>query len=161
MARVVIVGASTGGLPAAYEIKAILGKGHEVTVVSNSDIFHFVPSNPWVAVGWRTREDISFPLKDYLAKKGINFTAEGAASIDPVKKEVVTSRGTVIPYDYLVIATGPKLAFEDVEGLGPEKNTASVCTVDHAERKRPGPGHSGRGAGRVVLRPRLRVRLHP
>lgn len=134
MAKVVIIGASTGGLPAAYEIKAMLGKAHEVTVVSNVENFHFVPSNPWVAVGWRTREDISLPLKPYLAKKGIRFNAEGAKTIDPAKKQVITSSGTVIPYDYLVIATGPKLAFEDIEGLGPGLNTSSVCTVDHAEK---------------------------
>ena len=35
-------------------------------------------------------------------------------------------------YDYLVIATGPKLAFEEVEGLGPAGHTHSVCHVDHA-----------------------------
>jgi len=134
MAKVVIIGASTGGLPAAYEIKAILGKAHEVTVVSNTEIFHFVPSNPWVAVGWRNREDISFELKPYLEKKGIKFNSEGAKTIDPEKKEVITSSGTVIPYDYLVIATGPKLAFEDIEGLGPGLYTSSVCTVDHAEK---------------------------
>ena len=46
MAHVVIIGASTGGLPAAYEIKETLGKQHEVTVISNTDTFHFVPSNP-------------------------------------------------------------------------------------------------------------------
>ena len=55
MAHVVIIGASTGGLPAAYEMKAELGDGHEVTVISNSATFHFVPSNPWVGVGWRKR----------------------------------------------------------------------------------------------------------
>ena len=36
-------------------------------------------------------------------------------------------------YDYLVIATGPKLAFEEIEGLGPHGgHTHSVCHVDHA-----------------------------
>ncbi len=135
MAKVVIIGASTGGLPAAYEMKDALGKEHEVTVISNTENFHFVPSNPWVAVGWRTRKDISFPFRPYLEKKGINFIAEGGAQkIDPQKNEVITGAGTVVPYDYLVIATGPKLAFEEIEGLGPERNTVSVCTVDHAEK---------------------------
>ncbi|MBI1912306.1 MAG: NAD(P)/FAD-dependent oxidoreductase [Deltaproteobacteria bacterium] len=134
MARIVIIGASTGGLPAAYEIKEVLGADHEVTVISNYENFHFIPSNPWVAVGWRTRKDISFPVRPYLEKKGIRFLAEAAQTIDPIKNEVTTIAGTIVPYDYLVIATGPKLAFEDVEGLGPNGNTASVCTVDHAEK---------------------------
>jgi sulfide:quinone oxidoreductase len=37
-----------------------------------------------------------------------------------------------VDYDYLVIATGPKLAFEEVEGLGPNGHTHSICHVDHA-----------------------------
>lgn len=32
-------------------------------------------------------------------------------------------------YDYLVVATGPKLAFDEVPGLGPQGYTASVCQV--------------------------------
>ena len=134
MAKIVIIGASTGGLPAAYEIKALVGSAHTVTVISNTETFHFVPSNPWVGVGWRTKKDISFPLKPCLEKKGIRFIAEAAAKIDPQRSEVTTILGTVVPYDYLVIATGPKLAFEEIDGLGPERNTVSVCTVDHAEK---------------------------
>ncbi|MBI5238070.1 MAG: FAD-dependent oxidoreductase [Deltaproteobacteria bacterium] len=133
MAKVVIIGASTGGLPAAYELKDALGRGHEITVISDTETFHFVPSNPWVAVGWRKRKDISFPLKPYLDKKGIKLIAEGAAKIDPAKNIVTTAKGTVLPYDYLVLATGPRLAFDEVEGMGPKANTVSVCTLDHAE----------------------------
>jgi len=148
MAHVVIIGASTGGLPAAYEIKELLGKEHEVTVVSNTDTFHFVPSNPWVAVGWRSRKDTSFPLAPSLKRKNINFIPQGAQTLKPDDNQVVLADGQVIDYDYLVIATGPKLAFEEIEGLGPEGHTNSVCTLGHAEKayenwqafvKDPGP----------------------
>ena len=148
MAKIIIIGASTGGLPAAYEMKKMLGSGHEVIVISDTEIFHFVPSNPWVAVGWRARKDTAFSLKPYLEKKGIGLIAEAAQKIDPQQKQVTTIKGTVISYDYLVIATGPKLVFDEVEGLGPERNTVSVCTIDHAEKayetyqkfiKEPGP----------------------
>jgi len=162
MAKVVIIGASTGGLPAAYEMKAALGPEHEITVISNTDTFHFIPSNPWVAVGWRSRKDISFPLRPPLEKKGIKLIAEAAVRIDPVKKEITTSSGGIVPYDYLLIATGPKLAFDDVPGLGPEGHTVSVCTVDHAEdaferyRKfleNPGPVVIGAAQGASCLGP--------
>jgi len=148
MARVVIIGASTGGLPAAYEIKETLGKDHQVTVISNTETFHFVPSNPWVAVGWRSRKDTTFPLAPYLNKKGIEFIAVGAQEIKPDDNQVVLADGNVLDYDYLVIATGPKLAFDEIEGLGPNGHTHSVCTIDHAEKayddwkafvKDPGP----------------------
>jgi sulfide:quinone oxidoreductase len=39
MAHVVIIGASTGGLPAAYELRSTLGKVHRITLISNSDTY--------------------------------------------------------------------------------------------------------------------------
>jgi len=92
-----------------------------------------VPSNPWVAVGWRTRADTTFKPAPYLAKKGIDFIPVAATEIKPDDNQVVLADERVIDYDFLVIATGPKLAFDEVEGLGPNGYTSSVCTVDHAE----------------------------
>ena len=132
MAHVVIIGASTGGLPAAYEMREALGKEHKVTVISNTDIFHFVPSNPLVAVGWRTEKDTSFKLEPRLNAKNIDFIPTGAKEIKPAENQVELMDGQVVDYDYLIIATGPKLAFDEVEGLGPEAHTNSICTLDHA-----------------------------
>lgn len=134
MAHVVIVGASTGGLPAAYDTHEVLGKQHQITVISDRENFTFVPSNPWVAVGWRKRSDISFPLAPYLKRKGINFIHSAVTGIKPDENTLALANGDIVNYDYLILATGPKLAFEEVEGLGPNAgNTVSVCTTDHAE----------------------------
>lgn len=132
MTHVVIIGASTGGLPAAYEMREALGKEHKVTVISNTDTFHFVPSNPWVAVGWRTEKDTSFKLEPRLKAKNIDFIPVAAKEVKPTGNQVELIDGQVIDYDYLIIATGPKLAFDEVEGLGPNGHTNSVCTLDHA-----------------------------
>jgi len=136
MAHIVIIGASTGGLPAAYEIKELLGKKHGVTVISNTENFTFIPSNPWVAVGWRKRKDVSFPLAKHLKRRKVNFIPVAAKEIKPDANQVHLADGQVIDYDYLVIATGPKLAFDEVEGLGPQPqgHTESICTLDHAEK---------------------------
>ena len=40
----------------------------------------------------------------------------------------------MISYDYLVITTGPKLAFDEVPGAGPSGYTQSICSIDHAEK---------------------------
>jgi len=132
MAHVVIIGASTGGLPAAYEMREALGKEHKVTVISNTDTFHFVPSNPWVAVGWRTEKDTAFKLEPHLKSKNIDFIPVAAEAVKPAANKVELIDGQVIDYDYLIIATGPKLAFDEVEGLGPNGYTNSICTLDHA-----------------------------
>ncbi len=148
MAHIVVIGAGIGGMPMAYELKEKLREQDRLTVVGNGPNFHFVPSNPWAAVNWRKREDIEFPVAQYLAKKGIEFNPFGARRVHPEKNEVELGDGSTLKYDYLVIATGPKLAFDEIEGLGPEGHTQSVCHVDHAARagvawdafvKDPGP----------------------
>ena len=148
MAHIVIIGASTGGLPAAYECRSALDKKHHISVVSNTPIFHFVPSNPWVAVGWRKREDISFKLASVLSSKNIDFYDSGVAKIKPATNQVLLGDNTILNYDFLIVATGAKLAFDEIEGFGPHAHTHSICTVDHAEDsyrawreflKNPGP----------------------
>ena len=148
MAHVVVLGAGTGGMPCAYELKEKLGKTHQVTVINSNEYFQFTPSNPWVAVGWRDRKSITFPIKPYLERKGINFICDTVAKIDPTTNKLDLSNGDNVDYDFLVIVTGPRLAFEEVEGSGPENNTHSICTIDHAEKayeqykeilKEPGP----------------------
>jgi len=135
MAHIVIIGASTGGLPAAYESRALLGSGHEITVINTAAEFSFVPSNPWVAVGWRSRREVTFPLAPALERQGIRFIPQSVTAIEPDANRVVVADGAAIDYDYLIIATGPKLAFDEVDGFGPEAgHTASVCTIDHAEQ---------------------------
>jgi sulfide:quinone oxidoreductase len=129
-------------------MKHKLGSQHDVTVINISPLFSFVPSNPWVAVGWRSRSQVTFELEPYLKKRGINFIAATVNEILPDDNKITLADGRTIDYDYLVIATGPKLAFDEVEGLGPEHNTQSVCTVGHAEEayddwqkfvEKPGP----------------------
>jgi sulfide:quinone oxidoreductase len=138
MAHIVILGAGLGGMPAAYEMREHLPKAHKVTVVSAVDYFQFVPSNPWVAVGWRKREDIVLPIAPLLERKGIGFIGRPVTAIEPAANRITVEGGEALDYDYLVIVTGPKLAFADVPGAGPASSgggghTHSVCTVGHAE----------------------------
>ena len=51
MKEIVVLGAGTGGMPAAYELRDALGEKAHITVVNMTEYFQFVPSNPWVAVG--------------------------------------------------------------------------------------------------------------
>jgi sulfide:quinone oxidoreductase len=132
MAHIVILGAGIGGMPAAFEMREALDSSHKVTVISNNPKFHFVPSNPWVAVNWRKRDDIEVDLAPVLAKKKIDFIGVGAKRVHPDKNQIELDDGRTVDYDFLIIATGPKLAFDEVEGLGPKGHTHSICHVEHA-----------------------------
>ncbi len=132
MAHIVILGAGIGGMPMAFEMRENARSDDRITVISNAPNFHFVPSNPWVAVNWRTREDIELPIEPILRKKNIDFIPVAAKRVHPAENRIELEDGRSVGYDYLVIATGPKLAFDEVEGMGPNGHTQSVCTVDHA-----------------------------
>ncbi|MDR2853467.1 MAG: NAD(P)/FAD-dependent oxidoreductase, partial [Burkholderiaceae bacterium] len=136
MAHIVIIGAGIGGAPAAYELRAALGNEHKITVVNALDYFQFVPSNPWVAVGWRERAAITVQLEPTMRKRGIAFIGQPVTRIDPEHNQIEVQDGSTLDYDYLVITTGPKLAFDEVPGAGPQGHTQSICTVDHAEAAR-------------------------
>jgi sulfide:quinone oxidoreductase len=148
MAVVAVLGAGLGGVLAAYEIKAQARAEDKVVLISKGDTFHFVPSNPWVAVNWRKRDAIEIKLAPVMKRKHIEFNPAGAKRVYPAENRIELEDGASLTYDYLVIATGPDLAFDEIEGLGPAGFTHSICHVDHAEKtadafeafvKSPGP----------------------
>ena len=135
MARILIVGAGLAGMSAAYECRSTLGAAHHVAVVGDGDRFSFTPSNPWLAVGWRSADDFTFAAAEPLAHKDIALIPHAAVRIEPESRRVHTADGGVHGYDYLIICTGPKLAFDEVPGTGPDGGyTQSICTTPHATR---------------------------
>lgn len=147
MAKVVVLGAGISGHTAVLYLKKILGKNHEVIMVSPNSNYQWVPSNIWVGVGLMTPDQVKFKLKPVYDKKGIvykqamgiSFHPEGDVEISsPYVKISYVEEGRMgeienLTYDYLINATGPKLNFAATEGLGPDKFSQSVCTFDHAE----------------------------
>jgi sulfide:quinone oxidoreductase len=134
MTRIAVIGAGLAGMSAAYELRQTLGTGHEITVVGRGPRFSFTPSNPWIAVGWRTAEQTCLEAGEHLRKRGIRFCTEPVARIDAAGNALHLADGEVLAYDYLLICTGPKLDFAAIAGLGPDSGFShSVCTTPHAE----------------------------
>ncbi|HJU70209.1 MAG TPA: FAD/NAD(P)-binding oxidoreductase [Paucimonas sp.] len=162
MAHIVILGAGIGGMPAAYELRNKLDRSHRITVINAVDYFQFIPSNPWLTVGWRDRKTVTFPIRPYLEKKGIDFIAQPVTTIDADKNSLLLADGNRVAYDFLVITTGPKLAFDEVPGSGPSGSTHSICTLNHSEKayadyeaflKDPGPAIIGAMPGASCFGP--------
>lgn len=155
--RVVILGSSFAGLTAALKIRKHLDDRHEVVVLDPRARFTFIPSLIWMPFGTRDADDVTFPLAPLYDHKGIRFVNEAAAKVDVDAHTVATGSGQSIEYDKLLVATGPRLAFEKVPGLGPTAgHTQSVCNLEHAERARadwqrflqdPGPAVVGTAQG--------------
>jgi sulfide:quinone oxidoreductase len=132
VAHIVVLGAGLGGTIMAYELREQIGKEHSVSVVTLGTKYSFVPSNPWVGVGWRDRTAVEVDLTTTMSRLDIKLFPQGAAGVVPSEKRLQLNDGVSLPYDYLVIATGPELAFDEIEGFGPSANTNSICHIDHA-----------------------------
>ena len=151
MAHIVIMGAGIGGMAMAYEMRAKAGKADVVTVVSNTPKFHFVPSNPWVAVNWRKRDEVELEIEPLLTKRKIEFIGTGVKRVRPDENVLELDDGRRLDYDFLIIATGPKLAFDEIEGLGPKGHTQSVCHIDHAMHAQGEWAHFVEDPGPIVV----------
>jgi sulfide:quinone oxidoreductase len=132
MAEVVVLGAGLSGTIMAYELVPQLRQGDKLTVIGQGPRYHFVPSNPWVAIGWRDQSDIEVDLNQVMSRKGIRYLEQGTRRVHPHENRLELEDGSDVHYDYLVIATGPDLAFDEVPGLGPSGHTQSICHVEHA-----------------------------
>ena len=148
MAHIVVLGGGIGGVSCAYELKDAVRKEDRITLVSNKPFFQFTPSNPWVAVNWRKKADITVDLATVMPKHGIEFSAAGAAKVHPEENRVELGDGTSLAYDYLVVATGPELAFDEIEGFGPENNTIRSATSITP----PAPAANGKPSARTPAR---------
>ena len=150
--KIVVIGGSFGGLTVAYELKRLLPSPKcEITVISRDRRFVFIPSLPWVAMGTKTIEQISFDLERPLAKKGIRFVHTPARNIDAESQRVYAGDGEY-PYDYLVIATGHRSANETVPGLGPFDGPGhSLMSPLEAEEARDALAKFLEGYGPVVV----------
>lgn len=112
----VVVGGNFAGMTAALEIKRKGKDQHRVVLIDKSPLFLFVPSLIWVPFGRRDIKDISFRKDAILKKKGVEFMHTEALSVDVKNNKVLTAEGEV-PYDHLVIATGPKVNFDIAPGI--------------------------------------------
>lgn len=143
MAKVAIIGAGFAGHTAAIYLGDALGKDHEITMINKFEHFYYIPSWVWVGVGRMELEKTRFLLKKVYDKMNVNFVHGKATEIHPDEQYVLveTRNGDQglkrVDYDYLIIATGPKLAFENTKGLGPDDGFSnSICTGPHVETSR-------------------------
>jgi sulfide:quinone oxidoreductase len=120
-------------MTAALELAKTLDRQVEVVVLDPRPVFTFIPSLIWVPFGLRDAGDISIELAPMYAKKGVTFINDAAEAIDLDARTITTAGGMELSYDRLLMATGPRLAFDEVPGLGPDGgHTVSVCNIEHA-----------------------------
>ena len=123
MKKIVILGSNFAGFTAALQINNKLKRGkipYEITIVSPSHEFLYVPSLIWVPFGRRKVKDIRFDLRPLFKKHRFKFIEAPAERVEPENNLVYLPSGETIDYDYLVVATGTKMNFDIIDGLAPD-----------------------------------------
>ena len=117
--RIVIVGGGTGGAVLANRLadRLDLTDGEaEVVVVNDGPDHVYKPTFLYIPFGKRTAEDATQPLVDLLDRR-IRLVIDRVEGVDTDGKHLALADGSTLDYDYLVLATGSKLAPEQVPGL--------------------------------------------
>jgi NADH dehydrogenase len=106
--RVVIIGGGFGGLEAA---KALRRTPVRVTLLDRQNHHLFQPLLYQVATAALSPADIAEPLRGILKKQAnAEVILTEVRSIDPARRQVLTSDGTV-DYDYLIVAAGARHSY--------------------------------------------------
>lgn len=104
MSKVVIVGAGFGGLSCA---RALANKSVDVLLLDKNNYHLFTPLLYQVASSLLDPSDIAYPVRAVFRRaKNVRFQMATVTEIDLHAQLIRTKDGALIPYDYLVIATG-------------------------------------------------------
>lgn len=147
--HLVIVGTNFGGYTGAIELKELVGGDHDVTVIANTHKFTFFPSFIWYPFGLREEKDITFDVRPIYDKHNIRFVETTVTHFDPEKNLVYTNSTEPISYDYILIATGPKVDYDYIPGL--REHSHSIVGLPYADRAREGWQQLLRDPGPVII----------
>ncbi|MCA1242229.1 NAD(P)/FAD-dependent oxidoreductase [Stappia stellulata] len=114
-ARILILGAGAAGTALANRLSETLD-GARITILDPRMQHYYQPGFTLIAAGLKPADYSVSATADWLPRT-IDWVPEAAAEIDPDARRVVTTGGTAIAYDYLVVATGLKLDFDAIEGM--------------------------------------------
>lgn len=139
MKNLVILGAGTAGTMMANHLHSKLSKNEwEITVVDQYKTHYYQPGFLFLPFDIYEEKQVKKNGRKFIPK-GVNYIQQKIDLIQPKENQVVLDGGDVLKYDLLIIATGTKIAPEEIEGMkGPEwhKSVFDFYTFEGAKALR-------------------------
>lgn len=140
--HVVVLGGNFAGLGSAQKIREYAGNAVDITVIDIKNYLLFIPNIPAEVLENRNPEDtLRMDIPSTLAKDNIQFIQGKVMGLD-VDHKIVTYRPSerpgseshTMPYDYVVVAVGARLAYDKIPGFAEYGDT--VSDIYHGNRLR-------------------------
>ena len=135
MKNLLILGAGTSGTMMANHLVSKLPKKEwKITIVDQNKTHYYQPGFLFLPFDIYTEDQVKKDGKKFVPR-GVNYVQEGIELIRPEANEVDLQNGETLSYDLLIIATGSKIAPDEIEGMdGPNwyKNIFDFYTFEGA-----------------------------
>lgn len=135
MKKLLILGAGTAGTIMLNKLASVLERSEwQITIVDQNETHYYQPGFLFIPFDIYTRKDVIKPKRDFLPP-GTNVVMSPIERIEPEKNRVILSNNTVLPYDFLIIATGANIHPEQTEGMKDglwNKSIFDFYTIDGA-----------------------------
>ncbi|VXD15976.1 NAD(P)/FAD-dependent oxidoreductase [Marinoscillum sp. 108] len=120
MKNLLILGAGSAGTMMANHLTGKLPPEWKITMVDQREKHYYQPGFLFLPFRIYEPKDCFKSITEYIPK-GIEYIQQGIEQIKGNENKVILDDGTSIAYDLLIIATGSRIAPEEVEGMnGPE-----------------------------------------
>jgi sulfide:quinone oxidoreductase len=138
MKQLIILGAGSAGTMMMNHLQGKMPQGWGITVVDKDPVHYYQPGFLFLPFGTYTEEAIKRP-KTKFVPKGVRYVHQGIDRVDAAANQVFLEGGAVLQYDLLIIATGSRIAPEEIEGMmgrGWHKNVFDFYTFEGARNLR-------------------------
>lgn len=126
MKRLLVLGAGTAGTMVVNKLRPLLRDDEwDIAIVDVSVEHHYQPGYLFVPFGTYLPEDVIKPKESFIPD-GVDLVSGEIDRIDPGANQVLLAGGTVLSYDYLVIATGTTPRPDETPGMDGEEWHQSV-----------------------------------
>ncbi|MEC1261307.1 FAD/NAD(P)-binding oxidoreductase [Bacillus swezeyi] len=125
---VVIVGAGTAGISvAARLVRASKKLKGQIAIIDPQTKHYYQPLWTLVGAGAAKKEESERDLSS-LIPAGVDLIGDAVTEFHPKQNALLTKQGTIVSYDYLVVAAGLQINWDGVKGLKDAVGKNGVCS---------------------------------
>ena len=135
MKRLVILGAGTAGTMMLNKLSRVLNKSEwHITIIDESETHYYQPGFLFIPFDIYSKSDVVKPKKKYFPS-GITSIISQVKKIESDHNRILLNDESIVPYDFLIVASGARIVPEQTEGLKDilwHKNIFDFYTIEGA-----------------------------